>query len=73
MVRKSERGKKNFSHRSMQVLRKLIRKLRSYTSFPIAKTEHEKPTKRVDLRFKYTGCEKVVFAVLFLNEKFELI
>jgi large subunit ribosomal protein L44e len=39
--------------------RRFLRKLRGYTSFPRPKPEHEKPTKRVDLRFKCTECGKM--------------
>ncbi|HKZ45278.1 MAG TPA: 50S ribosomal protein L44e [archaeon] len=38
--------------------RRFLRKLKGYTSFPRPKPEHEKPTKKVDLRFKCTVCGK---------------
>lgn len=34
------------------------RKLKGYGSFPRSKPDYEKPTKRVDLRFKCTVCGK---------------
>ncbi|MDI6806609.1 MAG: 50S ribosomal protein L44e [Candidatus Aenigmarchaeota archaeon] len=54
--------------------RRFLRKLRGYTSFPKPKPEHEKPTKRVDLRFKCKECGKShVRGAGWRAKKFELI
>lgn len=38
--------------------RRYLRKLKGYTSFPRPKPDHEKSTKKVDLRYKCSVCGK---------------
>ncbi len=38
--------------------RRFLRKLKGYGSFPRPKPDREKPTKKVDLRFRCTKCKK---------------
>jgi large subunit ribosomal protein L44e len=55
-VEKVKKGKR----RTLSIgQRRFLRKLRGYTSFPRPKPQHEKPTKRVDLRFKCNECGKM--------------
>ena len=53
-----EIAKKKTRRTMAQGQRRFLRKLRGYGSFPRPKPEHEKPTKKVDLRFKCTVCGK---------------
>jgi large subunit ribosomal protein L44e len=51
-VKKKPRGSMSHGQRVMK------RKLKGYGSFPRSKPSYEKPTKKVDLRFKCTICGK---------------
>jgi len=53
-----EIAKKKTRRTMAQGQRRFLRKLRGYGSFPRPKPEHEKPTKKIDLRFKCTVCGK---------------
>lgn len=68
-----ELGKKR-PRRTMAVgQRRFLRKLKGYTSFPKSKPDYEKPTKRVDLRFKCTVCNKKHTRAGWRAKKFELV
>lgn len=53
-----EIGKKRPRRTMAQGQRRYLRKLKGYTSFPRSKPDHEKATKRLDLRFKCKVCGK---------------
>jgi large subunit ribosomal protein L44e len=54
-----EIAKKRTRRKMAQGQRRFLRKLRGYTSFPKEKpTDREKPTKKLDLRFKCSVCNK---------------
>jgi large subunit ribosomal protein L44e len=53
-----EIGKKKPRRTMAQGQRRYLRKLKGYTSFPRPKPDHEKATKRLDLRFKCKVCGK---------------
>ncbi len=53
-----ELAKKKQRRTMAQGQRRYLRKLKGYGSFPRPKPEHEKPTKKLDLRFKCTNCGK---------------
>lgn len=54
--------------------RRFLRKLRGYGSFPKSKPDYEKPTKKVDLRFKCTVCgKKHVRGSGWRAKKFEIV
>jgi large subunit ribosomal protein L44e len=53
-----EIGKKRPRRTMAEGQRRYLRKLKGYTSFPRPKPDHEKATKRLDLRFKCKVCGK---------------
>ena len=53
-----EKGKKRTRRKMSQGQRRFKRKLAGYGSFPRPKPDHEKATKRSDLRFKCAVCGK---------------
>ena len=53
-----ETGKKRTRRALAQGQRRYLRKLKGYTSFPRPKPDHEKATKKLDLRFKCKVCGK---------------
>ena len=53
-----EMGKKRTRRTMAQGQRRYLRKLKGYTSFPRPKPDHEKATKKLDLRFKCKVCGK---------------
>jgi large subunit ribosomal protein L44e len=57
-VHTTEKSKKKTRRTMAQGQRRFLRKLQGYGSFPRPKPDYEKPTKRVDLRFKCTVCGK---------------
>ncbi len=70
-----EIGKKKPRRTMAQGQRRFLRKLRGYGSFPKEKPEgREKPTKRIDLRFKCTVCgKKHMKGRAFRSKKFDLV
>jgi large subunit ribosomal protein L44e len=57
-VHEAELAKKRTRRKMAQGQRRFLRKMKGYTSFPREKPDYEKPTKRVDIRFKCTVCGK---------------
>lgn len=53
-----ERVKKKQRRKMAEGQRRFLRKLKGYGSFPRPKPDYEKPTKKVDLRFKCKVCGK---------------
>jgi large subunit ribosomal protein L44e len=54
--------------------RRYLRKLLGYTSFPRPKPEHEKATKKTDLRYKCIKCgKKHEKGKGFRNKKFKIV
>lgn len=53
-----EIAKKRTRRTLAQGQRRYLRKLKGYTSFPRPKPDHEKATKKLDLRFKCKVCGK---------------
>ena len=54
--------------------RRYLRKLKGYTSFPRPKPDHEKQTKKTDLRYKCSKCgQKHVKGKGFRNKKFKIV
>lgn len=69
-----EVAKKKPRRTMAQGQRRFLRKLKGYTSFPREKPDYEKPTKRVDLRFKCKECGKIhTRGAGFRVKKFELV
>lgn len=69
-----EISKKKQRRTMAQGQRRFLRKLKGYTSFPKSKPDFEKPTKRVDLRFKCTVCgKKHARGTGWRAKKFEII
>jgi len=54
--------------------RKFLKKLKGYGSFPRPKPDYEKPTKKIDLRFKCKECgKKHTKGKGFRVKKFQLV
>lgn len=53
-----EKSKKRPRRKMSQGERRVTKLKKGYGSFPRPKPDHEKPTKRLDLRFKCTVCGK---------------
>ena len=53
-----EQAKKKTRRTMAQGQRRYLRKLKGYGSFPRPKPDHEKATKKTDLRFKCKECGK---------------
>jgi len=54
--------------------RKFLKKLKGYGSFPRPKPDYEKPTKKIDLRFKCKECgKKHTKGKVFRVKKFQLV
>ena len=69
-----ELAKKKTRRTMAQGQRRFLRKLKGYGSFPKSKPDYEKPTKRVDLRFKCTVCgKKHIRGQGWRAKKFELV
>jgi large subunit ribosomal protein L44e len=69
-----ELAKKKIRRTMAHGQRIFLRKLKGYTSFPREKPDYEKPTKRVDLRFKCTVCgRKHMHGRGWRVKKFELV
>lgn len=66
--------KKKQRRKMAQGQRRYLRKLLGYTSFPRPKPDHEKPTKRTDLRYKCSKCNKKhTKGKGFRNKKFKIV
>lgn len=65
---------KKKSRRTMaQGQRRYLRKLEGYTSFPRPKPDHEKSTKKLDLRYKCSVCgKKHMKGQGFRSKKFQI-
>ncbi len=57
-IHQVEQAKKKQRRTMAQGQRRYLRKLKGYGSFPRPKPDHEKPTKKTDLRFKCKECGK---------------
>jgi len=70
-----EIAKKKTRRKMAQGQRRFLRKMQGYTSFPKEKpTGREKPTKKLDLRFKCTVCgKKHTRGKGFRVKKFEMV
>jgi len=53
-----EIAKKKTRRKMAQGQRRYLRKLKGYTGFPRPKPDHEKATKKLDLRYKCSVCGK---------------
>jgi large subunit ribosomal protein L44e len=73
-VHSVELAKKKPRRKMAQGQRRFLRKLEGYTSFPRSKPDYEKPTKKVDLRFKCSVCgKKHMRGSGWRAKKFELV
>ena len=69
-----EQAKKKQRRTLAQGQRRYLRILKGYGSFPRPKPEHEKPTKRQDLRYKCTVCgKKHAKGKGFRSKKFQIV
>lgn len=69
-----EIAKKRTRRADAQGQRRYLRKLKGYTSFPRPKPDHEKATKKLDLRFKCKVCgKKHEIGQGWRAKKFELV
>ena len=57
-IHKVEQVKKRQRRKMAQGQRRYLRKLKGFGSFPRPKPDHEKPTKKTDLRYKCEVCGK---------------
>lgn len=57
-IHQVEQAKKKQRRTMAQGQRRYLRKLKGYGSFPRPKPDHEKATKKTDLRFKCKECGK---------------
>jgi len=69
-----EKAKKKTRRTMAQGQRRFLRKLQGYGSFPRSKPDFEKPTRRVDLRFKCSVCgKKHIRGRGWRTKKFEIV
>jgi len=69
-----ETVKKRTRRKMAEGQRRFERKLKGYGSFPKSKPDYEKPTKRMDLRYKCKECGKRhTKGKGFRSKKFELV
>lgn len=68
-----ELAKKRPRRKMAQGQRRFLRKLKGYGSFPKEKPEHEKATKRMDIRLKCKECGKKHSKRGWRAKKFELV
>jgi len=69
-----ERDKKKPRRKMAEGQRRFTRKLKGYGSFPRSKPDYEKPTKKLDLRYKCKECgKKHTKGKGFRSKKFELV
>ncbi|MBI2084445.1 MAG: 50S ribosomal protein L44e [Candidatus Aenigmarchaeota archaeon] len=73
-VHEVEITKKKPRRTMAQGQRRFLRKMKGYGSFPRPQPDHEKPTKKVDLRYKCTVCgKKHMRGSGWRAKKFELV
>ncbi len=69
-----EQAKKKTRRKMAEGQRRFLKKLRGYGSFPRPKPNYEKPTRKLDLRYKCKVCNKKhTKGQGFRTKKFELI